>query len=67
MPRKNGVLRHTLTVIRDAIDMYFANSGGVYPGADGDENTFKADLDPYLAVARPSRVARWDRCRTIPC
>ena len=43
----NGV-RQTLTVIRDAIDMYFANSGGIYPGADGVENTFKADLDPYL-------------------
>jgi general secretion pathway protein G len=41
-------LRHTLSVIRDAIDRYAADHDGKLPGADGQEATFKTDLDPYL-------------------
>lgn len=38
----------TLTVIRNAIDMYLAEKG-VLPGANGtDEATFKTDLEAYL-------------------
>jgi general secretion pathway protein G len=43
----NG-LRQTLTVIRDAIEMYAAENGGALPGADKNQGTFKADLQPYL-------------------
>lgn len=43
----NG-LRQTLSVIRDAIDRYAADHEGKLPGEDGQESTFKSDLDPYL-------------------
>jgi prepilin-type N-terminal cleavage/methylation domain-containing protein len=43
----NG-LRHTLAVIREAIDNFAAIYPGTLPGADGLEATFKSDLDPFL-------------------
>jgi general secretion pathway protein G len=43
----NG-LRQTLSVIRAAIDSYSAEKGGLLPGADGQEQTFKDDLAAYL-------------------
>lgn len=43
----NGI-RQTLSVVRDAIEMYAANNGGKLPGSDGNETTFKNDLKPYL-------------------
>jgi general secretion pathway protein G len=43
----NGV-RQTLNVIRDAIDQFATAHPGELPGADGDEDTFKTDLAPYL-------------------
>jgi prepilin-type N-terminal cleavage/methylation domain-containing protein len=43
----NGV-RHTLDVIRSAIETYAAEHGGALPGADGDAETFKSDLARYL-------------------
>ncbi|HJQ79183.1 MAG TPA: type II secretion system protein [Lacipirellulaceae bacterium] len=43
----NG-LRHTLSVIRGAIDTYSAEHEGELPGADGQELTLKNQLMPYL-------------------
>jgi general secretion pathway protein G len=43
----NGV-RQTLSIIRDAIDVYAAEHNGQLPGADGQESTLMNDLDPYL-------------------
>jgi general secretion pathway protein G len=43
----NGV-RQTLAVIRQAIDLYAAEHDGELPGADGQQETFKADLAKYL-------------------
>jgi general secretion pathway protein G len=43
----NGI-RQSLSVIRDAIELYAADHGGALPGADGNEATFLTDLDPYL-------------------
>ena len=43
----NG-LRHTLSVIRVAIDSYAAEHADELPGADGSEATFKSDIRPYL-------------------
>jgi general secretion pathway protein G len=43
----NG-LRHTLSVIRGAIDTYSAEHEGELPGADGQELTLKNHLMPYL-------------------
>ncbi|MBN1852729.1 MAG: prepilin-type N-terminal cleavage/methylation domain-containing protein [Pirellulales bacterium] len=43
----NG-LRHTLSIVRDAIERYAADYHGALPGADKNEKTFKADLVPYL-------------------
>ncbi len=44
---ENGV-RHTLEVVRNAIEMYSAQHNGALPGADGNDDTFKADILPYL-------------------
>jgi general secretion pathway protein G len=41
-------LRHTLAVIREAVDRYAAEHGGELPGADGQESTFKTDLAKFL-------------------
>ncbi|MEX2316699.1 MAG: type II secretion system protein [Pirellulales bacterium] len=43
----NG-LRHTLSIIRDAIDRYSADHDGDLPGDDGLEATFKSEVAPYL-------------------
>ena len=43
----NGI-KQSLGVIRDAIELYVAENGGDFPGADGNEATFKSDLDTYL-------------------
>jgi general secretion pathway protein G len=43
----NG-LRHTLEVIRGAIDLYAAGHEGSLPGADGVEQTLKDDLARHL-------------------
>ena len=43
----NG-LRQTLAVVRDSIELYTADHGGVLPGADSSPLTFKTDLNPYL-------------------
>jgi general secretion pathway protein G len=43
----NG-LRHSLSVVRNAIDNYSADHPGELPGADGQELTFKTDLAAYL-------------------
>ncbi|QDS98941.1 competence type IV pilus major pilin ComGC [Adhaeretor mobilis] len=42
----NG-LRHTLSVVRDAIELYSAKNGGASPRFDTVPN-FKEDLKPYL-------------------
>ena len=43
----NG-LRHTLYLVRDAIDMYRMTHEDKFPGADGSEETLKNDLAEYL-------------------
>ncbi len=43
----NGV-RQTLSVVRAAIDTFAAGNEGDLPGADGQQETFKADLAEYL-------------------
>lgn len=43
----NG-LKQTLGIVRNTIELYAAENGGELPGADGTEDTFKSDLDPYL-------------------
>jgi general secretion pathway protein G len=40
--------RHSLSVIRTAIDSFTAQHDGSLPGADGNDVTFKSDLTPYL-------------------
>jgi general secretion pathway protein G len=46
----NG-LRHSLSVIRGAIDSYAAENDGKLPGANTDEQQFKDDLVNYLRGA----------------
>ena len=46
----NG-LRHTLDVVRTAIDRYMAANEGELPGADGNETTFVSNLAPFLRGA----------------
>jgi general secretion pathway protein G len=48
----NG-LKQTLTVVRDAIELFAADHGGALPGADGNVATFKSDLAPYLRGSFP--------------
>ena len=43
----NG-LKQTLSIVRDAIELYATGHGGVLPGADTNPLTFKTDLDPYM-------------------
>ncbi len=43
----NG-LRQTLSVVRNAIELYAAAHGGNLPGQDQDSDKFKAELAPYL-------------------
>jgi prepilin-type N-terminal cleavage/methylation domain-containing protein len=43
----NGV-KQSLGVVRDAVELYAAENGGALPGADGNQATFKADIDKYL-------------------
>lgn len=43
----NGI-KQSLSVVRDAIELYAAENGGDLPGADGNVATFKSDIDPYL-------------------
>ncbi len=50
----NG-LRRTLTVVRGAIERYAVEHGGEWPGAsDNTQQTFKADLAPYLRASFPT-------------
>jgi len=49
----NGV-RQTLATVRDAIERYAAEHGGVLPGADENSATFKLDLKPYLRGSFPT-------------
>jgi general secretion pathway protein G len=44
----DGAARHTLSVIRSAIEQCAAEHKGAYPGANGDQSTFKSDLVDYL-------------------
>jgi general secretion pathway protein G len=43
----NG-LRHTVSIVRDAIDRYSADNAGKLPGSDGQQATFKTEIAPYL-------------------
>lgn len=53
---ENG-LKQTLTVVRDAIELYAADNNGSLPGEAGTEADLKADLAPYLRRFPPN-VAR---------
>ncbi|HEV3021368.1 MAG TPA: type II secretion system protein [Pirellulales bacterium] len=48
----NG-LKQTLGVVRNAIEMYACSNAGVFPGADGTQATFYANLQPYLRTGAP--------------
>jgi prepilin-type N-terminal cleavage/methylation domain-containing protein len=48
----NG-LKQTLSVVRDAIEMFATQNAGKLPGADGNEATLKTDLTPYLRGTFP--------------
>ena len=41
-------VRHSLSVIRSAIQCYAAEHGGTLPGADGVEATFQNDISAYI-------------------
>jgi prepilin-type N-terminal cleavage/methylation domain-containing protein len=43
----NGV-RHSLSVVRSAIERFAAEHGGILPGADGSDVTFLSDISGYL-------------------
>jgi general secretion pathway protein G len=47
----DGVARQSLSVIRNAIDTFAAQHAGAFPGADGQETTFKSDLRAHLRGA----------------
>ena len=49
----NGI-RQTLTIVRDAVERYAAENGGVLPGELETEADFKADIAPYLRGAFPT-------------
>ena len=40
----DAALRATLATLRDVIDMYAAEHGGIWPGADGDDTTLSDQL-----------------------
>jgi general secretion pathway protein G len=40
-------IRHNLSVVRDAIDLFEAQNGRL-PGADGNQATFKSELTPFI-------------------
>ena len=43
----NG-LKQTVHTVRDAIEYYSSQNAGAFPGADGNEATFKSDIKKYL-------------------
>ncbi len=45
-----SALRGSLASLRNAIDMYAAEHGGVFPGADGDQNTLTDQLTKKTAI-----------------
>jgi prepilin-type N-terminal cleavage/methylation domain-containing protein len=49
----NG-LRQTLSIVRDAIEMYAANNAGKLPGADQNDANFKAELKTYIRGSFPT-------------
>jgi general secretion pathway protein G len=48
----DGGLKHSLSVVRDAIERYSAENAGALPGADGNETTFKNDLKNYMRAGQ---------------
>jgi general secretion pathway protein G len=44
----DNAARHSLSVIRQAIDEFAAKHNGAFPGADGVDTTFKAELADHL-------------------
>jgi general secretion pathway protein G len=49
----NG-LKESLSAIRNVVDAYAAQHNGVYPGADGTEATFKADIATAMRNTFPT-------------
>jgi general secretion pathway protein G len=49
----DGGLKQTLSVVRNAIEMYAADNGGQLPGANGNEVTFVNNIKPYLRAGQP--------------
>ena len=61
----NG-LKQTVHVVRDAIEYFSSQNAGAFPGADGNETTFKNDIKPYLRGDFPkSSVGTKDDVVTI--
>ena len=46
-------MRTSLSIIRNAVDLYASNNNGALPGADGAQVTFKTDVTPYLRGSFP--------------
>ena len=65
----DGGLRYSLDVIRTAIERYNIEHDGKLPGADGQEQTFRDDLAPYLRgkefPACPVGVAQNNQVRML--
>ena len=49
----NG-LKQTLSIVRDAIELFAAENAGALPGSDGVEATFIADLVPFIRGTFPT-------------
>lgn len=49
---RDNTTTQSLTVIRDAIELYLAKNGA-YPGNEGTESDFKADITPYIKGVFP--------------
>ena len=54
---KDTAVLQSLTAVRDAIELYIAHNAGRYPGANGNESSFKGDLSKYLRKFPVSTVA----------
>lgn len=57
---QDNAAKQTLSIIRDAISYYQAESGGVLPGKNFSSSTFKSQLTPYMRGSFPEAPAGAD-------
>ncbi len=53
----DNALRHSLTIIRDAVEIYTAQNGGTLPPCDANGVDFRAALAPFLRGTFPASPA----------